>query len=300
MSAPRVDLEQWALSPDGSPSPALQHLITELLGQDVAGVEVIRRGSNLVLKDSAETTVFRVQHVDRARNIAENLMLVASLAAAGAPVVAALSTETAQDDDVVLTAWPMGRPAATTDQRALGTTLKALHGIAPLASLGPVDITSRFQQRLDALDPDVPAAIVSALSEHAEHAVTILESAKKRDRVLLHGDGHIGNLVWLQEEARLIDLDDLCVGPLEFDLAPSLVSYHRFHRDDRLWAEFQEGYGNGPDWELAHRLMLVREATMNTWLASLWAHSSAAQHELVHRVETWDKDWRGHEPWRPI
>ncbi|USQ75674.1 phosphotransferase enzyme family protein [Ornithinimicrobium cryptoxanthini] len=300
MTTSKIDLLEWAMAPDGVPSESMHRLAQQLLGHDVSGVEVIRRGSNLVLKDTAETTVFRVQHVCRSREVEENLQLVASLDSAGAPVVAARNERAAKDGSVVVTAWPKGLPAGTTDQRALGATLNALHDITPPAALPTVDVRARFEERLTGLDADVPVDIVTALSKHADLAVTALEESLASGSVLLHGDAHIGNLVWLRDSARFIDLDDLCTGPREFDLAPSLVSYHRFHRDDRLWSDFRAGYGDDPDWELAERLTVVREATMNTWLATLWAYDSAAQTELLHRIDTWDTDWKDHDPWRPI
>ena len=118
--------------------------------------------------------------------------------------------------------------------------------------------------------------------------------------MLLHGDAHVGNLVMLEGSPRLIDLDDLCRGPREFDLAPSLVSYQRFHRDDQRWQALKTAYGDEADWDLVDALAVVRESTMNTWLAGLWAHDTHARDELVHRVDTWDSDWSSHEPWQAL
>lgn len=97
----------------------------------------------------------------------------------------------------------------------------------------------------------------------------------------------------------LIDLDDLCRGPREFDLAPSLVSYQRFHRDRRRWQAFKDAYGEA-DWEAVSYLGVMRESTMNTWLAGLWTHSQPARDELAHRVRTWDQDPSVHERWSAL
>ena len=295
-----LDLVTWAFDDEGAATDRLQALAADLVPSDLGHIELLRRGSNVVLQAPDAHVILRLQHAALADAVEENLSLVTRLSTGGAPVVPPLTSHAATTEQVVLTAWPAGTPVRADDTADLGAVLKALHDIQPPNDLQLVNVTDRFEHRFAEIPPDVPDRIVKALREHADLAVTTLRAASSSSDVLLHGDAHVGNLVTLDGSPRLIDLDDLCRGPREFDLAPSLASYQRFHRDDRRWADFQEAYGSSADWDLVDTLTVVREATMNTWLAGLWAHDPRARDELVRRVETWDQDWKSHEPWRAM
>ncbi|TQL69069.1 Ser/Thr protein kinase RdoA (MazF antagonist) [Nocardioides albertanoniae] len=278
----------------------MQELAAELAPDGVGRIELLRRGSNVVLQAPESRCILRLQHAHLADAVKANLDLVARLTATGAPLVGPLTSRVAMTDVVVLTAWPAGQPANAEDTAALGAVLQTLHDVQPPRELSLVNVTDRFDRRFADLPSDIPNRIAKALRDHADLAVDTLRAASSSSDVLLHGDAHVGNLVFLHDEPRLIDLDDLCRGPREFDLAPSLASYQRFHRDDRRWQAFRAAYGESADWDLVNTLTVVREATMNTWLAGLWEHDPHARDELIHRVDTWDKDWNSHEPWRAM
>lgn len=299
MATTQPDLVVWALGPDGTATPALLRLAAQQVDGDLGTVRLLRRGTNLVLAADRRKVVLRLQYADHADEIDANLKLCRDVAEAGAPVVPPLASHCARSDGVALTAWPMGIPAAADEQAALGNALRDLHAVPPAADLPSVNITDRFDARLAELDPTIPGWIVESLKKHAALAVARLNELLDTSTVLLHADAHVGNLVKWDHGWGLIDLDDLCRGPREFDLAPSLVSYQRFHRDGRRWRAFKEAYGEA-DWEAVSYLSVMRESTMNTWLAGLWAHSQPARDELARRVRTWDQDPSIHERWSAL
>lgn len=290
----------WAFNDEGAATDRLQALAAELVPVGLGRIELLRRGSNVVLQAPDAQVILRLQHAGLTRAVEDNLNLVIRLVASGAPIVPPLTSRAASTEQVVLTAWPGGIPASADDTSDLGAVLRTLHDIDPPRGLSLVNVSDRFERRFTEMPDDVPEHIIKALRGHADLAVATLRDASSSADVLLHADAHVGNLVTLGETSCLIDLDDLCRGPPEFDLAPSLASYQRFHRDDRRWADFQEAYGSGADWDLVDALTVVREATMNTWLAGLWTHDPRARDELIHRVKTWDQDWKSHEPWHAM
>lgn len=299
MATMQPDLVAWALGPDGAATSALLRLAGQQVDGDLGTVRLLRRGTNLVLASDERKVVLRLQYADRADEIDANLRLCRDVADAGGPVVPPLAPRCALADGVALTAWPMGIPAAADDQAALGNALRDLHAVPPAADLPSINVSDRFEARLGDLDPTIPGWIAESLKEHAVLAVARLDELVDRSTVLLHADAHVGNLVTWDRGWGLIDLDDLCRGPREFDLAPSLVSYQRFHRDRHRWHAFKEAYGEA-DWEAVSYLSVVRESTMNTWLAGLWTYSEPARDELAHRVRTWDQDPAVHDRWSAL
>ncbi|WP_168929289.1 phosphotransferase [Nocardioides sp. GY 10113] len=286
--------------------PELRHLATELLGHPVGHLELVRRGSAAVFRAPVERVILRVHHIDDLPAVDAALHLASQLAEAGAPVVPPARPASVRADRFVATAWPLGQPVSddgADDAAALGRTLAGLHAVVPPVDLPAPGVADRIRRRLKELDPTIPGEISGSLHAHAEAALDLLAGLPLNaaaGAVVLHGDAWPGNLVRLDGEHRMIDLDDLCIGPPELDLAPSLVTYRRFHRDSDRWEAFVDGYAGNPDWVLAGQLAVVRESQMNTWLASLWSTSAVARDELRHRVLTWDVDPSQQRPWRTI
>jgi hypothetical protein len=102
---------------------------------------------------------------------------------------------------------------------------------------------------------------------------------------VIHGDAHRGNVLLTAEGPRLIDLDEVCVGPREVDLAPTRVACRRFGVSEAEWAGFSAGYGfDLADSPMAGPLVAWREVAMTVWL--LQQHGDAVDAELALRVQT--------------
>lgn len=313
------DLRARLMDEDGRASDELTALVAELTGREVTDLRLVRHGTNHVFSAPAAGVVARVAAVagadgeasdhDDDDNTAEvdihrNLGLVAEVADRGAPVVPPLSLSIAAGPGYLVTAWPLCRELDGQPERAMGLTLAALHGVeAGSLDLQPVDVSRRFAQRLRAVAGALPDDLFLLLEERSRIAAQVLaELTASAPPVLLHGDAHPGNLMVHEGAAAFVDLDDLCVGPREFDLTPAMVSYTRFHRDRARWEAFCAGYGCDPDDALAELepLRVVRESTMNTWLATLWPSSARARDELRRRLGSWDEDWRTHAAWEAM
>lgn len=280
--------------------PSLGILAHEASDRKLRDLEVIRHGTHLVLKDAPTKTIVRAQHIGHLNQFRENLDLVRSLIGAGAPLLGPLDPGIAWDDSVVITAWPLGAPTPD-DTFGLATALKRLHSIEAPPNLATLNIDDRFQSRMDGLEADLGTAVTSDLHRRIDQAREAFNQYCSAHTHLLHADAHGGNLVTLDGSALLIDLDDLAVGPKEFDLVPSYTAYVRVHRNPARWGLFKKTYGaDQADWDLVDRLRIIRETTMNTWLADVARHSTAAREQLEHRLATWDLDPLSHEPWRAV
>ncbi len=141
------------------------------------------------------------------------------LDAAGAPVVPpwrAAGPFVHDGLEVTLWCWVEHLPCVV-DQRTFGELLHDLHSSlaeydAPLPLLaGPLT--------------DIEAAL--HLSDHAvlhAAAAVLLPLARTWPRRPLHGDAHTGNVLLTPAGWRWTDFEDVCVGPVEWDLASRTVT----------------------------------------------------------------------------
>jgi aminoglycoside phosphotransferase (APT) family kinase protein len=111
--------------------------------------------------------------------------------------------------------------------RELGEELARIHAVEPLPFLEGGDVLERFLEELDSVDEPHPAI---------EYGLAWLRDRlpDSGERVLLHGDWRVGNLVVGADGlVSVLDWEFAHVGdPLE-DLAWPLVRAWRFGRDDR-------------------------------------------------------------------
>jgi Ser/Thr protein kinase RdoA (MazF antagonist) len=114
------------------------------------------------------------------------------------------------------------------------------------------------------------------------------------DMIRVHGDCHVGNILWRDETAHFVDLDDCCMAPAIQDLW-MFLSGERHERELQL-AELIEGYGEFCDFaprqlrwvEALRTLRLVHYAA---WLARRW------EDPAFPRSFTWfntDRYWADH------
>ena len=89
----------------------------------------------------------------------------------------------------------------------------------------------------------------------------------------LHGDCHLGNLLWEQERLRIVDLDDCRTGPAMQDLW-MLLSGARDEQEHQL-AELLEGYTQFCEFDAAELALIEPLRTLRIvhyagWLARRW------------------------------
>lgn len=148
------------------------------------------------------------------------------LAGAGAPVVAP-SAEVPPGphhrDGYDVSFWTYAAPdpdrtATATDCAAmlpdLHTALRGYPGELPPLAHGPAEV-HRWLATLDTHDHGLGADDIALLHRAARRLAPLLDAPGQP----LHGDAHAGNLLATRGRLLWIDLEEVCLGPLEWDLA---------------------------------------------------------------------------------
>lgn len=153
----------------------------------------------------------------------------------------------------------------------------------------------------------VSAELVSAVAR-------AFERAGPCRRIRLHGDCHIGNILWGEDGPQLVDLDDCRSGPAIQDLW-MLLSGERDRREAQLGA-LLAGYARFHDFDpaelhLVEALRALRLLRFSAWLArrwddpafprafpwfgddKFWERQIATLHEQIEAVEEAPLKWHG-------
>ncbi|NWN87106.1 MAG: phosphotransferase [Micrococcaceae bacterium] len=278
----------------------IRQLGSQAAQRPIEDIELIRHGTNAVFQDVSAQVVLRVSEPTPMAGIEDHFALLEHLSDAMASIVEPLDPGIAFNDDIMVTAWPLGAPTPT-DIAGLGTALRTLHD-ARVSNTGltTVNISDRFTRRLDGIADDLGVEIASVLHDKVQAATEIFDQFMAAAHGVIHGDAHAGNQVQLHGQPMLVDLDDIALGPREFDLLPTVVAATRMDRNGDRLSTFQKAYGQDIDWDAVDRLRIVRETTMNTWLADKSRKNPAARAQLEHRIATWDANPLSHEPWGPF
>ena len=133
------------------------------------------------------------------------------------------------------------------------------------------------QSREFLLEGVIPQSLVpaySTLTSDLLQAVSAIYSeVKAGDMIRLHGDCHVGNILWRDDTAHFVDLDDCCTAPAIQDLW-MFLSGDRAYRQLQL-AELIEGYGEFCDFDprqlrWLEALRTLRLTHYAAWLARRW------------------------------
>ena len=220
--------------------------------------------------------------------ILEEHAFAAELAAAEIPVVAPLQLAGAtlhHWGEFRLAAFPL-QPGSAPDldqpgaRELLGRTLGRIHAIGALR---------RFEQRPsmtgDRLGSKARAVVLASgqlpvhmRERYAQVSAELLEQIEAADpggcrQIRLHGDCHLGNILWLPQGPSFVDLDDCVNGPAIQDLWMFLAG----NPDERgrQWSELMAGYErfatmDHTQLQLVEALRASRMLNHAAWIAQRW------------------------------
>ena len=163
----------------------------------------------------------------------------------------------------------------------LGRTLGRIHSVGR-ASKFKERITITVEQMLVAssdylLKHFIPASLQPAYSSLAEDlqktVSSIYNEVKSSDLIRVHGDCHVGNILWRDDCAHFVDLDDCAMAPAIQDLWMFLSGDR--HRRQLQLAEVVEGYSEFCDFDprqlrWVEALRTMRIVNYAAWLARRW------------------------------
>lgn len=164
----------------------------------------------------------------------------------------------------------------------LGRTLGRIHGVGAAGrfqhrpTLNIDDMLTRNREFL--LESGfIPRDLVPAYSSLTLDLLSRVRAAfgqvGSKDLIRVHGDCHTGNILWRDNCAHFVDLDDCCMAPAIQDLWMCL-SGERHERQLQL-AELVEGYNEFFDFEprqlrWIESLRTLRVINYAAWLARRW------------------------------
>lgn len=252
--------------------------------------------------NSYENRVYRVEREDDSRvsikfyrpdrwreaAIREEHAFAATLADAEIPVVAPLEGPVGTLGDLAgfkfaIFPWAPGRvgEVARRDERLLlGRFLGRLHRIGdtlgPFAARPRLTVADYGHSALASVleGAFVPDYLKTTYADLAGDALARVDQAFAHFRARrLHGDCHLGNLLWERERLHIVDLDDCRMGPAVQDLW-MLLSGARDEQEHQL-AELLEGYTQFCEFDAAELALIEPLRTLRIvhyagWLARRW------------------------------
>ncbi|MDZ7792036.1 MAG: serine/threonine protein kinase [Xanthomonadales bacterium] len=173
-------------------------------------------------------------------------------------------------------------PAHEPTLRVLGRTLGRMHAVGAAGRFRyrpELTVAERGREPVDWLVENrwLPPHLEDAFSTLAEHLLENIAAAYDRagsvQRIRLHGDCHPGNILWRDDQAHFVDLDDCLTGPAIQDLW-MLISGERADREQQLgWLieEYRRFHDFDPrELHLIEALRTLRMIYYQAWLARRW------------------------------
>jgi Ser/Thr protein kinase RdoA (MazF antagonist) len=222
--------------------------------------------------------------------IAEEHQLTAELAAAELPVAAPLAVDgrtlfAYREFRFAAFPWMRGRAPeldAADARQLLGRSLARVHQIGalrpfryrPRLGIQRLGIDACHQVLASDLLPEVLRdkyiEIAEMLLERIDGA---LQGVQPLREIRIHGDCHLGNLLWNEQGPAFVDLDDCATGPRVQDLWMMLSGSAADQR--RQWAELLEGYTQFADFDLREvgliePLRALRMLHHAAWVSHRW------------------------------
>jgi Ser/Thr protein kinase RdoA (MazF antagonist) len=107
-----------------------------------------------------------------------------------------------------------------------------------------------------------------------ERVVAGFAAAGSVAEIRVHGDCHLGNLLWNEHGPAFVDLDDCAMGPRVQDLWMMLSGSPA--EQQRQWGEILEGYQQFADFDLRELLLIeplraLRMLHHAAWVAHRWS-----------------------------
>ena len=163
----------------------------------------------------------------------------------------------------------------------LGRTLGRIHGVGRAGKFKERITISVERMLIDAsaylLENFIPdslrAAYASLTRDLQERVSSIYQEVQPTDLIRVHGDCHVGNILWRDECAHFVDLDDCAMAPAVQDIWMFLSGDR--HRRQLQLAEVVEGYNEFCDFDprqlrWVEALRTMRIVHYAAWLGRRW------------------------------
>jgi Ser/Thr protein kinase RdoA (MazF antagonist) len=163
----------------------------------------------------------------------------------------------------------------------LGRTLGRIHGLGRSDSFRERQAISVDRMLGEAreflLQNFIPRDLIPAYESLSKDLLDIVggiyAEVGEQDTIRIHGDCHVGNILWRDDTAHFVDFDDCCTGPAIQDLW-MFLSGERHERQLQI-SELVEGYSEFCDFDprqlrWIEALRTLRLTNYAAWLARRW------------------------------
>ncbi|MEZ5501746.1 MAG: serine/threonine protein kinase [Halioglobus sp.] len=163
----------------------------------------------------------------------------------------------------------------------LGRTLGRIHAVGRAGHFSERQSLSVKRMLVDSrellLDGHIPKELVPAYASLTEDLRVLVESVysevRDKDQIRIHGDCHVGNILWRDDTAHFVDFDDCCTGPAIQDFW-MFLNGERHERQLQL-SELVAGYSEFCDFDPRQIRWIEALRTMRlihyaAWLARRW------------------------------
>lgn len=163
----------------------------------------------------------------------------------------------------------------------LGRTLGRIHAVGGAASFKHRQSICVQRMLADSRDFLLAEFIPDALREAydtltrdlLERVTTLYAEVEPEDQIRVHGDCHVGNILWRDDTAHFVDLDDCCTAPAVQDLWMFLSGER--HQQQLQLSELIEGYSEFCDFQprqlrWVEALRTLRIVNYAAWLGRRW------------------------------
>lgn len=163
----------------------------------------------------------------------------------------------------------------------LGRTLGRIHGVGRASHFKERQAITVQRMLSDSrellIDGFIPRGLLPAYESLTADLLKIVTSVysevEAEDEIRIHGDCHVGNILWRDETAHFVDFDDCCTAPAIQDLW-MFLNGERHERQLQL-SELVEGYSEFCDFDPRQIRWIESLRTMRlihyaAWLARRW------------------------------
>ena len=163
----------------------------------------------------------------------------------------------------------------------LGRTLGRIHGLGRAENFRErhaISVEKMLGQAREFLLAEfIPRDLIPAYESLSADLMTMVSDIYREigddDLIRVHGDCHVGNILWRDDTAHFVDLDDCCMAPAIQDLW-MFLSGERHERQLQI-SELIEGYSEFCDFDprqlrWIEALRTLRLTNYAAWLARRW------------------------------
>ena len=253
------------------------------------GIEPVPQSDSRILATAVVAKFYRAQRWSDAQILEEHAFareLAAQELAVAEPLLCGGATLHAHQGFryALFPCWRGASPEldAAGHRELLGRTLGRLHAVGAQRAFATRPTVEDWQcgaaaRRTLLASGQIPDSLREKYAEVSAQLVAAVrerwDTARHARRLRLHGDCHLGNLLWNEQGPVFVDLDDCVSGPAVQDLW--MMCTGDAARLPREWSQLLAGYRQFADFELAELQLIeplrsVRMLNHAAWVAARW------------------------------